>query len=207
MIDRLIIVLVIAFASGVHAGDLIIQFDEDVSLLSVRLYTKEPSTADVVSIDDQADPSHVIYPNVSAQGRVTTFINVPAGPCWVTIEDSDSSWDRNYIDVRKIGKTDSNQTIKWHIPDGVIEVAFRGKQDRVIIKLERRINGKLDGVFQKWLILGHDRENGFSGRFTHVGEDSYVVSFYEYSVNKGLGDFICSCSATRSEKMNPRANQ
>jgi hypothetical protein len=205
MIDRycLFVALFAAFCSGLNAADLIIRFDEDVSRLSVRLYKKNPSAAKVGSLDDQADPNPATYPNISDQGRVATFPNVPSGSWWVTIEDSESSWDRNYIDVKKIDKLDSNQQIEWNIPNGFIDVTFRGKSSHVIVKLERRIGEQLDEVFQKWLILENDEANFFSGKFTHVGEGVHMASFFEYSVDKGIGSFICSCSATQGVDRTP----
>jgi hypothetical protein len=206
MINRyfLFVTLFVAFSSSINATDLIIHFDEDVSHLSVRLYTKKPSAAKMISIDDQADPDSAVYPNITDQGRVAVFSNVPAGSCWVTIEDAESSWDRNYLDVKEINKLDSNQQIEWDIPDGYIDIAFRGNSSHVIVKLERNTGGKLDEVFQKWLILEHDKVNLFSGRFTHVGEGVHIASFFEYSVDKGIGSLICSCSATHSvERTSP----
>jgi hypothetical protein len=200
----LIAAIFIVISSHVRAADLIIRFDEEVSQLSVRLWSKKPSTPKVVSIDDQVDPNPAIYPNISELGKVATFVNVPAGSCWVTIEDSNSSWGADYIDVREIDKTDSSQQINWDIPDGFVDIMFHGEKERVLVKLERRIGGKLDEVFQKWLILEHGKSNMFSGKFVHVGDGVFIASFFEYSADKGIGALICSCSATRADALSKK---
>jgi hypothetical protein len=203
ILRNFIIGVALILASTASAGDLVVKFDEDVSRLLVRLYTKDPS-AILPSLDDAQEPGSPFYPSIEGEGRIATFANIPVGSCWVTIEDGASSWARSYIDVRKIEKTKLDQVVEWEIPNGVIDVKFQGKQESIIIKLERVSGGQVDRVFQKWLILKANETRNFIGRFPRVGKGEYVISFYEYSAEGGLASFICSCSATQNTSMSER---